>query len=42
MEYSVTEAFEQIKEWAKEADKQENPRPMLENIVSLCDMMLSW
>jgi len=42
MELSVTEAFEKIKEWAIEAANAEDPRPLLENIVSACDMKLSW
>lgn len=42
MELSVTEAFEQIKAWAIAAADAEDPRPLLENIVSACDMKLSW
>ena len=48
MELSVTEAFEQIKAWAIEAGALDNEayegniRPLLENIVSVCDMKLSW
>ena len=42
MELSVTEAFEQIKAWAIEAADAEDHRPLLENIVSACDMKLSW